>query len=873
MPFGNKALFGRTCETSIIALCASLLTANNALAVDTKVGVTSAVIPQFRGTRESGETRVLQIGVDVFVNERVTTGPTGKAQLLFLDGSALSVGPNSDVVLDEFVYDVDAGTGKLAFSATKGLFRLVGGKISKRTPVTLTAPNATIGIRGGIALAEVQDPQQGGEVQATFLFGAEMTVTSGEQTQRARRPGSRIAVPRGQPPQPPVPATSETLSNEVARLEASREEIDLASLPITDDDIATTQVATLGSDAPLDPPPQEVSDVAQDADDRSERVDASDLERTEATGGDGVTRTGFIGRAKRGVSTAIGTLDLDADNNVALGNVNIANNRLTALTDAGGFSLPFPSAPGTFDLSDLPGDITTPNGAVSGTVKLTENSDFVIYKLFGSRELIAAGVPTTTFPTSGVSAFAMDDDFARASDEPFIDDVDTDNHGQLFIQWDDSASGAQRAFGGGAVVINGQGTGQTAGATVFYGRVDDDPRGGKHIRGQQRGLARPNAGEQSRFFSSDVASVDLGGDPTTGGGTDFAGAGGPNYFVLDSTAVDTNDVPTGAGATRTFEEVDTTIFPNTVAFKTDAGSVGSSRTTQTFQGFAGGLVRSISGGATTGTAFLSNSAPANVSISTNASLNTVSASFALSGGGDTYGLFFGETTPSGNSAFIGDGVFTAGESNTSSTLNGTQVTDAGLGLITDHFVQTNDFLPAGVSFCSCEYVTWGFWGAEIEAVDVDDRHVDLATFVTGNDLADTTQVVGFTATASYTGHVIATVNNQGNVYQAIGRLNATFNFTNTLFDITAMSISDFDGTNFTANISSGGDFTTNLYNTRNFGVLVNFRGNHPDVGTVDVDLTGAFFGPGTPPEDTAGTAEFTGTNYKAGGTFAGSRTP
>src|SRR5258705_2997756 len=98
--------------------------------------------------------------------------------MLFLDGSALTVGPNSDVVLDEFVYDPSTETGKLAVSATRGVLRLVGGKISKTEPVTLRTPTATLGIRGGIAIYD--------NGQASFLFGKSMTV-------EARQPDGSVA--------------------------------------------------------------------------------------------------------------------------------------------------------------------------------------------------------------------------------------------------------------------------------------------------------------------------------------------------------------------------------------------------------------------------------------------------------------------------------------------------------------------------------------------------------------------------------------------------------------------------------------------------------------------------------------------------------
>jgi len=49
--------------------------------------------------------RRLVIGQDVIFNERITTTESGQTQLLFLDESSMSIGPNSDITIDQFAYD------------------------------------------------------------------------------------------------------------------------------------------------------------------------------------------------------------------------------------------------------------------------------------------------------------------------------------------------------------------------------------------------------------------------------------------------------------------------------------------------------------------------------------------------------------------------------------------------------------------------------------------------------------------------------------------------------------------------------------------------------------------------------------------------
>src|SRR5690348_2267978 len=115
---------------------------------DTRVGVTSAVNPSAAGTRPGSDARQLTVGSDVVFRERVVTTTDGQAQILFLDQSSLLIGPNSTVVIDEFVYDPATNKGNIAATLTQGSFRYIGGKLSKQGAATLKTPVATLGIRG-----------------------------------------------------------------------------------------------------------------------------------------------------------------------------------------------------------------------------------------------------------------------------------------------------------------------------------------------------------------------------------------------------------------------------------------------------------------------------------------------------------------------------------------------------------------------------------------------------------------------------------------------------------------------------------------------------------------------------------------------------
>jgi hypothetical protein len=78
-------------------------------------------------------------------------------------------------VIEEFTYDVESRTGKIVLSASRGVFRYVGGRISKTTPVEFRTPLATLGIRGGIN--QIAIPDAGISLTTAHIFGISTTIT------------------------------------------------------------------------------------------------------------------------------------------------------------------------------------------------------------------------------------------------------------------------------------------------------------------------------------------------------------------------------------------------------------------------------------------------------------------------------------------------------------------------------------------------------------------------------------------------------------------------------------------------------------------------------------------------------------------------
>jgi FecR protein len=171
-----------------VLLAGTVIVAPPAVAQD--VGAAAAVNPLSESTPPGGQSRVLRIGARIMHNERIKTTAVGTVQLLFVDKTTLNIGPNSNLVIDNFVYDPATGTGQMATSLTKGVLRFVGGQISHQGAATVSTPVATIGIRGGTAT--IMHGKDGTRIINHF---GRLTVTTAGGTTTISRTGFAVWVP------------------------------------------------------------------------------------------------------------------------------------------------------------------------------------------------------------------------------------------------------------------------------------------------------------------------------------------------------------------------------------------------------------------------------------------------------------------------------------------------------------------------------------------------------------------------------------------------------------------------------------------------------------------------------------------------------
>jgi hypothetical protein len=94
-------------------------------------------------------------------NARLETVPSGALEVTFTDGSRLTLGSASSVVVDNYVFG--GGQNNQTLKMTRGVFRFVSGSMPK-DQVKLQTPSVTIGIRGTIVKTKINGPAGDGTI-------------------------------------------------------------------------------------------------------------------------------------------------------------------------------------------------------------------------------------------------------------------------------------------------------------------------------------------------------------------------------------------------------------------------------------------------------------------------------------------------------------------------------------------------------------------------------------------------------------------------------------------------------------------------------------------------------------------------------------
>ncbi len=156
------------------------------------IGNASIIVKTVTGSIE-GTVAKLRLQDDIYHNELIETFEESAAELTFLDESTLNLGPNSTIVLDQFVYDPEPTNSAFVLTVTQGALRFTSGVLPTEA-YKINTPVATIGIRGTIVELIVDEELQ---LDGSRLTRVDLAVVKGE-AHLIDCDGNITSVPSGQ---------------------------------------------------------------------------------------------------------------------------------------------------------------------------------------------------------------------------------------------------------------------------------------------------------------------------------------------------------------------------------------------------------------------------------------------------------------------------------------------------------------------------------------------------------------------------------------------------------------------------------------------------------------------------------------------------
>ena len=159
----------------------------------------------------------LKIKESIHFGDVIKTGPKTNMQILFDDQTVFTIGENTEIVINEFIYDPNQNNelNKISAEIFQGSLKVVTGLISKKNPenLSITLPTGVLATRG----TEVQVLVRPNEIDYVVLLGPGPNNSAGERAgaiEVTNNQGSVFmdqqfsftSIEVGQPPTPPQPA-------------------------------------------------------------------------------------------------------------------------------------------------------------------------------------------------------------------------------------------------------------------------------------------------------------------------------------------------------------------------------------------------------------------------------------------------------------------------------------------------------------------------------------------------------------------------------------------------------------------------------------------------------------------------------------------
>ncbi|MEC9462810.1 MAG: FecR domain-containing protein [Pseudomonadota bacterium] len=826
-------------------LCASaalLLLASAPARADTNIaGVTAAVNPDAQSFDAGGKPKLISLGDPVIRNHRIETSGQGLVQILLADGTSFTVGPNSSVVIDSFVYDPEKNTASLAATMTKGALRFIGGKASKASgDVKIDTPIGTAGIRGAVVDINLNGQTPDGQPlppHMTLVYGKEVQLTGDGAPQRLFKQGFSIVAGNG------LPRIQRTPPQWVSGLQqflAGRPgQSGGASNTPTDQTVASSAVSQTNSAQlpsenaiPVPQPRPIVTTPVEEVAGESQRDvgtrpevpdDPVDPEPEEPW--DGVAQAVAIidNDGNEEFRKSSGTLSTDANGKFA-----------GSFGSLGTVILDKPATTEALTRTDVTGTISN-LGSVSGYA-YTGSSEFIAYFLepddgFDPVYIVGgkAADATKVFSSSKVYRYSVERDPLNGSSiiggvtVPFTDSFTSAESGPVWQSASDIYAGGVSGdqvvarLLQGSISISGSGDTQRSRIQVMAGSF-------KLVGGAYQMSGRVSGSYQSSTPQSNSGPSQSVETLGSGPGNDQLFGSNGEYLVLAAGDVGESD--------RMYDSVQ-------VASRNDGSTSSANRTFNgELKGFSSGVANWRE---------IENDIPVY-----NAELLQGEANFTF----DSQGGTFSGSIVQPSSSYFADFISTV---NNSEQVYLTDQLMAAVDRSGEAYMVSSAVVAAKIfdgnstaSICNaCDFMTWGWWGKQSGMESF--YNVHLGNWIIGKQPEN--GAVPTSGTATYTGNAVGTVVNAGAQYIATGTMSSTMNFGTRTGTV---SVSNYDSKSFSAGVNFGSNAPT-------------FSGSVTS-GVASGTVTGAFASNGTDPvKGIMGNFTAEDGSWSSSGIFAGSR--
>lgn len=187
-------------RTALIMIFTFVLSASVSTAAPLAVGEIAAIRGKAEAVGAGKVKRDISLKSMIFSDDTLMTGHQARLQVMFRDSSIISMGPDSEIVIEK--YSLNSHGGEMKTRIKEGAFHIMGGSIAKDSPdsfVTET-PVATIGIRGSMFALNLREDR----LSVVFLGGKGIDVFNSSGSVAITNPGfGTIVTDVTEMPEPP----------------------------------------------------------------------------------------------------------------------------------------------------------------------------------------------------------------------------------------------------------------------------------------------------------------------------------------------------------------------------------------------------------------------------------------------------------------------------------------------------------------------------------------------------------------------------------------------------------------------------------------------------------------------------------------------